>query len=62
MTYAQKRKQYANDEKALQEIDKYDGESLWHVQYNQLITAIKLNNKQLEKNLVRWFKKNYPDV
>lgn len=60
--YAQKRTQYAGDSVALQQIDVYDGETIYHDKLSEFISAIKSGNTQKQTEIESWMKEHYPDI
>jgi hypothetical protein len=60
--YDELRQQYAQDPVALQQIDVYDGSTLYHVKLNEYANALKSKDFATEKKLEQWFKDHYPDI
>ena len=59
--YKTKRREYASDPKALQQIDIYDGESTYGKKWRQYRDALIANNHPtLIAELEAWFETNYP--
>lgn len=55
--FAELRKLYRNDSKALQQIDVYDPDTEYHSWIRRLIKA-----RGEDKEALRWLKENYPDI
>ena len=61
--FAVKRKEYAGDPVALQQIDVYDGESPYSPKIREYCDALSANNNPtLIAELEAWFKTNYPAI
>ncbi len=60
--YAEKRSLYAGDKVALQQIDVYDGDTLYHTQLRKFTDALKSGDTKTEAELQAWFDENYPDI
>jgi len=56
------RRQYANDNVTLQQIDIYDSNSRYNKKFRQYLDALKVGNGRKQRNLERWFKRHYPDI
>jgi len=60
--YAQKRTEYAGDPVAQQQIDVYDGDTLYHDKLRELTDALKSGDTAKEAVLDAWFKEHYPNI
>lgn len=60
--FAELRQQYADDKRALQQIDIYDPETEYHAKIKRYFTACKANDTEAMAELEAWFDWYYPDV
>lgn len=59
--YAEKRREYVDNPKALEEIDIYDGETEpYHSKINEYVESFKSHDEVKQKELEAWFKEHYP--
>ncbi len=60
--YVELRKEYINDTRALQQIDVYDIESLYHPHIIKFRDALLAGDKETQEIEETWIRKNYPDI
>ena len=56
----QLRGEYADDLLALEQIDIYDGDSLYHSRFGELSDAYESGNKAKQAEVVAWYREHYP--
>jgi hypothetical protein len=56
----QKRIQYANNPKALEEIDRYDNNSAYAKKQNEALEAAKRGDWPRTEEILKWVEKHYP--
>ena len=59
---AQLRQEYADDSKAQQQIDVYQGNNEYSRHMSQYVEAMKSGNLTKQNELEEWFHTNYPDI
>ena len=59
---AELRAAYADDPVALQQIDVYDGDTVYHDKLREFRDALMSGNLTKKAELEAWFKENYPDI
>ncbi len=60
--YDQLRAKYANDSKALQQIDIYDPSTIYHRKLKKYTDALRFRQIDLIAKLETWFDEHYPDI
>ena len=56
------REEYADDSKALQQIDVYEGSNEYSEKLTAFVGTLKSGNTGLQRRLTKWFRTHYPDI